>query len=833
MNHCIILEYARPESLVDGAIHFGGIVISAQQQMAKALRKKGRRACGINELLQALLPDWHSPRRKLSQYLLLSRLIEENMKEAGENVGGALFRAFLNNRSGLIDSMRLLSEIGLAEDELPDGSPELKQFKKLYGLFQSDPASGVSALFNSFAEWEDPKTLFEIVASCGAGAGLRTTSNIRAVYFQGFYFVRPLQSRLIKALASSGVPVYFLNCCGEPGSLCREVWDKNPRFVGIQERRRADECAFDHEECKGAPKIMMFSDAFSMVSYLRTLTEKTQLLAPASKEVRELFETFFSPDDDKDSFLLYPVGRYLKSLYSMWDASSGGLKLDSETVRQCLASGWTLQWDADRMLEIYDRVSAYFAGCDAIEDWEQRLSFLKETTACINSNFKPDPKDRLQGRWLELAYSPFLNFGFFSESNENLDRLNEALHQMCDDARALFVIRDNEVDLAGHFKTLKSLLEKRASKVLIQDQERQIVKKFCERLTTDPADLEKCAPAHLADAMKFFLGGKRKDGDLQNDDEALCKGVRPLADIEAVILDDEGTDLLLCCCDERSLPAKPSDPPWPLSRDALGRIRVQGEKANRLQDYLYFLSSSILSSRHLFYHLALKHPRLTLSWTKNIGSRELARSVYLRGLPETDENPAVVNMLLLDDRTGAQRAESMPEDELSKAVDDYFAEHRNRLPVEAFLSRQFCMNPPMRFFYSYGLSRHPVVCSAFQMQFQLAAFISCVAQILDCSKESAAEAVISIFPFFSQSMKRQIAEYAPRPSILASKELVASDISLAPVQRLNLLFFPAKHLKSFLVDKERSLDNVCTYCPHAGLCLKRMRRECGKDSSND
>ena len=56
----IFIRYARPESIVNGTIGNEGLLITAQQMMARVCRRNGRPAWDINNIVQGMLPDWFS-----------------------------------------------------------------------------------------------------------------------------------------------------------------------------------------------------------------------------------------------------------------------------------------------------------------------------------------------------------------------------------------------------------------------------------------------------------------------------------------------------------------------------------------------------------------------------------------------------------------------------------------------------------------------------------------------------------------------------------------------------------------------------------------------------
>ena len=148
MSQPVIIKYKHAQSLVNGAIAYNGLVITANRQMAEAFRKNGvnTQVMEVNMVMRVLLPDWYESTRKLEQFILLDdiiRAMEAESKDAGlENT----FRAMYNNKSDLIASISALLEIGAEPAMLPAESMEQKLFRRIYQDFIVDGRSGVENL---------------------------------------------------------------------------------------------------------------------------------------------------------------------------------------------------------------------------------------------------------------------------------------------------------------------------------------------------------------------------------------------------------------------------------------------------------------------------------------------------------------------------------------------------------------------------------------------------------------------------------------------------------------------------------------------------------------
>ena len=88
LTHPVVLQYRRPESLTDGSIHYGGLIVPAQRLMASVYARSGRgRACDINTILEVMLPHWYASYTLLQQHLLLSELLESRTLRCPDHRG--------------------------------------------------------------------------------------------------------------------------------------------------------------------------------------------------------------------------------------------------------------------------------------------------------------------------------------------------------------------------------------------------------------------------------------------------------------------------------------------------------------------------------------------------------------------------------------------------------------------------------------------------------------------------------------------------------------------------------------------------------------------------
>lgn len=812
----IILEYRDSSSLVDGTIYYGGLVIAAQSQMASIYRQNHRLSYDATSLLRALLSDWYSPIRLLRQHILLSQLIDKEKSHFTNDT----WSAFKKNKAELVQSFRTLQEIGIEPSDLVADSEEYLLFRLLYNLFIEDDESGVKKLRWQLNQWENPENFRQILSTCVVDEKRGPIGSQRAVYFQGFYYIRPMQKRLIDSILKLEIPVFFLNAFDETSPFDYEVWLKNPYFSNISQVRKVDEdkpIANNKNENK---VIYKFDDIFAMVRYLRHAEKKVFPVAPMSIEVQELLETFFQKTEEKENLLAYPIGRYLWGLYDMWDEERQSLILNEDIVKQCLSTGWASQYcEYGKLLDIFNRVHDFFSDCQLIEEWQERLTRLKDITEQILPLFDSNKSENFDQRWEKIISTPFSTIGAFNATPNQVQQLVRTIEQMIVDAKFLFGNGKNSIDLGGHFKTIQSLISQKINSVQIRNEEKQIIDKFERRLNWKSEDLCECPPSHLAEAMSFFLGGKTEELDVQTEEIQQIGQIRSLAAIEAVHLAHPHEEILLCCCDANSLPGSPKKYSWPFSFHYLSNLSLNKREDERLKDYLYFMESTVLSNRFLF-HQAQSHLNLGLSWVVNDKDKENSPSIYLRLLESFVDCEKSINGLLLDNVGAESSKKAFSIADYADLINAYLPDD-GTLPIEVKCDNQLCPEK-WRLVYDYGVANHPYYTSAFHMQFLMSFFIAMVADSMGCEVDKAAKEVFSIYPSFSESMRQQIINFAQRQKykLLSVMDRDALDSGYTK-RRLYLNYLNRKITDSLLRESDEDLDNVCVYCPHSSYCCGR------------
>lgn len=887
LTHPVVLQYRRPESLTDGSIHYGGLIVPAQRLMASVYARSGRgRACDINTILEVMLPHWYASYTLLQQHLLLSELLESRTLRCKADISTPIteetLTAFRRNRGEIVQSVRTLVEIGIDPDILPTDTAEKALFRALYSDFLHDTRSSVPHLQAALDEWEDPELFMARLATVTpyarrGGVAERDSNRIcdrpvptplgrpAAFYFQGFVYVRPMQSRFMEAAERTNVPVYHLRAFDERAPEAYDVWRLNPHFANLNEVRLVDDptgaeddiepsvvASANSKKTRASSKklsVVRFDDAFSLARHVQD-TPDTALVAPMCTDVRELLETFVESEPEKTRLLAYPVGRYLMSLYGMWNEKANTLDVTPETVRVCLATGWAdeVGTKLGATLGVFDRVAPYFQDCRRLSDWCGRAQRLTEFSTFFDATFAPNQTMTTtdEARWRHLAASPLASFAVFQTSSEEITLLTKAIKRMVNDASLLFGEEkpgekarkaDGSLNLRVHFARLKRLLSERASLRASTSQERRIAGSLLERLGSSPVSITHCPPNHLADAMGFFLGGRCEPNAEEEDRKGLHR-VMSLADAEGAVLRWRENPIMLCCADATSLPSGALRPSWPLTTDLLhdlSRPELRGATLGRLADQLHYLENTTLADRY-FFHLLRGHPEITLSWVVARGEKMLQPSIYLQEAGDMT-NAVTVSRFLMDKDTEAEGkgvGTSSGSLEVPPALKTMSTAAQKRFPdgsrpIEMKGAVAACPCSPLRLWYGFVLSGRPLYENDFQLNFLITATIAVIATTNRCSIEESASFFFSLYPAIPEVCRAEsekIARIFANALRKNGTDWSASDYG-ARVLRLCLHHLPTSHAQKVLTSVKTGTPlnpkALCTFCPHNSYC--RFSRE--------
>lgn len=804
MSEPVVIEYRNTRSLFDGTISYEGIVITATAQMNAAYRKMAGsvHSFSIREILEKMLDDWYSSKSELRRMIALDDIIDSIGINDPEFIQSAL-----KSKKELLEAVRLLVDIGVRPSSLPKNTEEQRFFAEIYTRLIDDQRSAISEVWHELDDWMTPghfaRKLFD---------NLESIKDLHAVYFQGFYYVTPIQVRLMKAFYTLDIPVYFLNNYDSRQPDDYAIWRLNPLFW-----HKEHQCLFDEDDVPEPDdtSITKFKDTFSMVHYYHEIDENAEIFVPMTSELRKMMLTFFPDRENKSHMLAYPAGRYLFNLYDMWNPFANRPRILPESIRSCLATGWAggTAEERERMLQIYDRVQTFFMDCSTIEEWEKRTDFLLDIQQELMPLFHRDYGNQVPGRWQPVLSNPLAMLGPLSCRREDIIMLATAIQRIADDCKAMYA-DGQRTNLKVHFATLKNLLEKRISIVDVHDEEKAIVKEFVRRLSAQDFETDAfCSTRGLSEAMAFFLGGESEP----DDDGSKAGQTYPLESVEAARFLCNGKHIIIACCDTKNLPGEEKDYPWPLNSQMMYDLPMDTEQRERYECENARLENVRLANRYLF-HLAANTENVEFSWISEMKGKELSPSVFLlQMINKRDMQITEKSGFILDNNSIEKKACKAFE----SAPIEMFAQDTSNLP-EVKMDMMACKKKYWRVLYDYLLQDRPVYTSEYIIPFYLTTLIVDMSEMTGTPIRQAARYLFAIFPSFKESQQEQIISFAKRKQ---DNQNLRTESSGYLGKRYSNRRFYQEFLRNQFVDnvlRGDSNENLgCQWCSHSDVCFAR------------
>ena len=840
------------EAIQEGRLVLDGPVITASSKMLQAWKdvfeKDARiKAHHINHLLPSMLPEWYSDASKLEQLLIIRRIIDDYGKNEAEDKKRIL--SFRQNSMDILSSIRDLFIIGIRPDDILFEDVDLKLFKKIYLDFEKE----MSAWLSDIAGCMTQPGLIERFQKAKIAI-----QKSRKIYFQGFYYITPIQYRLISALSSANMEVIFLNNYDEDIKYAYQVWEENKHFKGLQKEQlkgtaRAKRFAAvfngkETESCVEDIELEEFQDVFSYVRSVDDYLEQgVVLFSPTGDDVEEVVDTFFPEKNVKDHLLAYPVGQYLLGLYKAWDAQQEQLIFTNDMIRNCIATGWAGRDIADSrsVLDLFEKVKVYFEDCRTEEEWSERLQTLRFAVRNIVKLFEPKEKeyDNQAVRWTEVLGNPLKYVGAFSCSEAEIDKIEAVIISIFADAKTIFPEGKQIISIGKHFEKMLGLIYAKADKKNLQAEEKKIVKEVQERLKHHPRYITECAADSLADAMTFFLGGSLKEKgkrdeieeETSKDSDSIMFGA--IADIEALpfIKKAKNKKLFLGFCDSVHMPGSATRYPWPLSQEVMSNIGTHGNKmVSRLKDcYIDYIESTRVSNRYLFF-LALQNPGINISWISGSENKPVGPSPYLNLL---EMYGAKINRSGKRNLIDIKKKKDTIKYEMPDVKELHIAElGEGDCPPEVSYNDKLC---ELRNLYDYILEKYPVFTNHFHLQFYFTNLILAIYKMIQDSErnvsiEEIGEQVFKLYPGFDAAQRREKVDFA---SFMRGHDDIFNTLE-ANDQAFRGKKYPyLRYLLKYLNDSVNPVlydeatrqgdkdERICIFCPHGQYCRKHLLHE--------
>ena len=483
----------------------------------------------------------------------------------------------------------------------------------------------------------------------------------RRVVLHGFYYIRPIQDRVISLMQNAGIEIIFLNWYDEKHSEVFQIWDKtfdeswgypskkewitdsnkdayrwSDLFADIYEGKVNQE-NLNKIKLGKMPQLKCYDNSIEFINdYKNSNNMNDNYYSPESHKMDIILKDYFPEKFKNRHFLSYPIGQFLYEIHKMWDEDESQLKIDIDCLQQCFSSGW-LSTEINGKKEnskdyIYDLylIKSYFKNCETINQWKDRLNLLKSIKSEVVNNLNTSKeKEDINYRFHQSSSNPFMKFSFFKIDESRIDAIIKFINRLINIATYLF--SDNEeIKLSEYMKKIDRVIE-RTTFDDINEVEEQIVTNLKKTILRPLKNEVYCYPEDIADAIILFLGGDFETNEDNNREKRNDGIIEPIEKIEgASIAYRPEACIHICQISEDAMPGNNRSYPWPLNKENIKRINTSRSYSNRLLDRMKLIYDETGAiNRYLFYCTLQSSDNIKFSWIKNWEDKVIDQSVYI------------------------------------------------------------------------------------------------------------------------------------------------------------------------------------------------------------
>lgn len=822
-----------------------GVIITATSDLAEEMAyyypvsapSMGIQVLDIHRMTKSLVEVWDNKVKDFRNYINLRNIIEEYIEENDLN---EIHSAYLRrNAIDIWNAIVLLVEADVYPDDIPDNAKmPIKEFKYLWKRIESENQAFMQ-LRSTF--------LFDLSSRDYLDNHIPEEARGKHIFLLGFYYITPIQARLIKALETVGYEISYINQYDKEHPYAFEIWrntfyeeyDSNAT-IDIQPTISIDNIftsciesngRFCNDNRKHIRVDSYKTDIEFATACMDAKLSGASLYTTDSKKTDAILKEFYPEEYDDKHLLSYPVGQYIYYLHMMWNEFIEEPELQFDYVFKCFASGWLEDDGINGQDYLYQLkiLEPYFKNCnsqgkDSFTEWKNRANTLLEAKR-ITTVFSEEDSSR----WKDMLGNPFNNMAVYQLKENEIEAIIQLLKRLIEDANELFS-GDLTKNLYSHMQKIKKVIEAHADKDDTTEDEKIVMLELLNRLGDDSSNGMICHLNSIKDAILLLIGDRHNYKDAHEEETAKKRRlVKPLAMIEASTLSNYGQDIYLVMSDEFLLPGNPRKLPWPLD-EGLVNLLIEELKAKR-PDTVYYLSAMKsliktrpLANRYLFYSLfdnitEKNKPKIHINWISRQGEKNVAPSPYLSLMGFTAEEVEKEKEQLWDDYLQKIIMNEIAKE--SRITNENIPIPESNVPPEVKGDYALC---GMRYLYAYVLNELPSFSSEFHYSFVLSNLVSAFSSISDLDKDSISEQLFELFPFLRRVEMKQASDFAfkyksedyeyegvcypgnrldihyLRPSI---KEIAEADA---------LELYETENVK-WEVDAE-----YCKYCPYINIC---------------
>ncbi|WP_419392705.1 hypothetical protein [Cytobacillus praedii] len=634
--------------------------------------------------------NWSSSKAQLKQFLTLSDIQSELWRENPRG-NRLVIQSIERNQLQVLKTLRMVTELGLAPTDISGRSGQLTESETVFWeiwnrmlpllkdnskelRFFLEGSKHVSntitmALYNWGAEHFTNKEKGEARTML---LNKRRISNLlednwrhsiqkslakRKLILHGFYFITPIQEKLLKRLEDE-FEVVFLNSYD---SRFPNTFDTVKTFLGIGENEtfsvvddyvaihplaaRLIESLEGDSQIEVDQKVEVYNDLVHFVEsekerYVSTtgdeneIDEPYHILTPRAGEIEKhlIANEFIEPS--KKKLTDYPIGRFLYRLHQIkkrdTDLETGGERftdlVTAEALLDSFSSGCLILDGEDlrRYVKSLEKIIPYCKKATTFDTWIETIGDLIKEKESMEKKTQETNKYALSSRVHLFHSMPMRQLSYFSVATKDLEKLIEGIRLLKGMIDALFGEWDTKKrSISSHFKTLEEMVLKNVEDFFVED-EKVIITNLVEEIADLKDEELEFSLKDISKGLLFFL-----DGSLHEAGETESVSDKVFAFDQA-----DGAPFRinrkfhLAFADHKALPISQDYTLWPISRDSLTQLQENNPELHLFEERKK-QSNSI--TRYLLYVLFHSSDDVRFSYAKHVGNESrLELALYLK-----------------------------------------------------------------------------------------------------------------------------------------------------------------------------------------------------------
>lgn len=621
----------------------------------------------VEELVEALYPSWFDTKTYIEQYTILTNTLDRVTPNIDPERWKKIKQSLRFNKSALLDSIRLMAEMGLSLKNLKikNITEEQLYLVAAYKAILHGENADEFSLKKNFSESEiDYAIKTALVAKDKRrGKEVKSIENVDCdtVVIHGIHQFTPTILSMIEEVSKYKRVVLLFNyqqqydevyqtwldvySCFDlniksqfnnefrPTTLLQPSYEGN--ILADQIGKLVNGTLVKKSKDINNVKVVEFDNITEFSAYVAQIYEEAardfhaaehkngsvlsymkEQFYSANNSVNDILKVYFPEQFGERHFLAYPIGHFFVAVTNMWDSENGGIRIENmNDIAECLYSGALYEKKVGSLITTFNQTRNYFSRATKLESDDESdgiidlLKKLKKQTCKLGKG--------------NMEYTEQLwKLSYFNVKPDAIDELIEALEALNTITKLFYEDFEDEKNNFKHFyEKLKDFVETQILPTADAETEFQDI---LLRLLARLEEVEKIETTSTFDCLKetmaYYLKQESQKGESAN------WIVRDFQQIDGDVLksskQDSDITYHFACVSDSDMNVKREDQfPWPLTIEFF-------EKAYEPLDWKYQVYvKSRKEFKHfkryaLIYGLEFNRCKFKLSYIKNDDDKE-------------------------------------------------------------------------------------------------------------------------------------------------------------------------------------------------------------------